>query len=79
MKVSELLGEAQIFQTPHIRKRYDKRRDVRRRATTFNLVTANGQVVASGLTPQKAQLMVHDQSLIQKYGKLYTRNILFRQ
>lgn len=79
MKVIELLSEAQIFQTPHIRKRYDKQRDVRRRATTFNLVTANGQILASGLTAQRAQLMVHDPELLQKYGKLYTRNILFRQ
>ena len=73
-----LLNELEIFQNPGNRKRYDKRRDTRRRATTFNLVDAQGQIIQSGLTPQRAQLMAQDPELIRKYGKLYTRNILYR-
>lgn len=73
------LNELQIFHNPGNRKRYDKRRDVRRRATTFNLVDANGQVIQSGLTPQRAQLMRDDPEMVRRYGKLYTRNILYRE
>lgn len=77
MLVNELF-ENQIFQTPHIRARYDKKRDVRRRATTFNVLDSNGQIIAQGVTPQKAQLIANDPQMIQKHGKLYTRNILYR-
>lgn len=78
MKLQELF-EVQVFHSPNNRKRYDKRRDVRRRATTFNVIDANGQIIASGLTPQGAQLMSRDPEMIKKYGKLYTRNILYRE
>lgn len=72
------LFEVAVFHSPNNRKRYDKRRDVRRRATTFNVLDSNGQIIASGLTPQRAQLFANDPRNVQRYGKLYTRNILYR-